>query len=70
MSKVIAHDPAGREVWCYGDISWDSNFDVVCENEYNDCLVPGLDEEPKTWNEAIALLYKEGFHDMEQVETC
>lgn len=70
MSKTIIKDPAGREVWCYGSIQWDSNFSVVCDNEANDVIVPGLEGEPTEWQEVINMLHHDGHTDMEQVETC
>ena len=70
MAKIIIKDPEGREVWCYGSVQEDSNFSVVCDDEGNDTIVPGLDSEPTNWQEAINTLHRMGYMDMEQVETC
>lgn len=73
MSKVIIHDPNGREIWCYGTIREDSNFSVVCDDEANDSIVPGIDINgwnPTTWQQVADHLYIIGFVDMEQIETC
>ncbi|MHA1220153.1 MAG: hypothetical protein ACTSQB_00290 [Candidatus Heimdallarchaeota archaeon] len=73
-NKTIMFDPNNREIWCYGEISWDSNFNVVCDDEANDVIVPGLETEegepPTTWKQVVAILFKDGFYDMEQIETC
>jgi len=42
-NKTIMFDPNNREIWCYGDIEEDSNFSVVCDDEANDVIVPGLE---------------------------
>ncbi len=74
MSKVIIHDKNGREIWCYGTIRDDSNFSVVCDDESNDTIVPGLEmedgEPPRTWKQVVDILFQDGFHDLEQLETC
>ena len=70
MSKEIVRDPNNRVIWCYGELRCDSNFSVVCEDECNDCIVPGLDEEPESWQHVVDKLFELGLKDMEQIETC
>jgi len=38
MTKVILKSKKGHEIYD------DSNFSVVCNNEANDCIVPGLED--------------------------
>ena len=50
----------GTEVECYGLLEENSNFDVVCEDEYHDaCWCEGntdTDEPFKTWEECVEFL--------------
>lgn len=61
MSKVIIKDKPDHEIWCYGDIEEDSNFQVECDDEFYSCLVPGIEDPktgnpPTTWKQVIRLL--------------
>lgn len=73
--KTIIEKPNG-EIWCYGDIHWDSNFEVVCDNEEDDCIVPGLtntnDDPVTTWQEVIDSLVNDNWdiNEIEQISTC
>ncbi len=72
--KTIIKKPGG-EIWCYGDVKWDSNFDVVCYDELHDSIILGLEDEngnpPKTWEEVVRLLNKNyNFKEIEQIEVC
>ena len=61
----------GGETWCYGTIEWDSNFSVVCQDEYKDGIWTGdLGCEPENWDQVCE--YLEEYYDpkIEQLETC
>lgn len=63
----------GGQTHCYGTIEWDSNFAVVCDNEYLDgiwCGDSGIDPETVGWEGVCA--YLEEYYDtqIEQLETC
>ena len=65
-----------HEIWCYGEIREDSNFSVVCQDEDNDRIVPGLEDDdgepPTTWKQVISLL-ESGYwkiEGMQQVSAC
>jgi hypothetical protein len=46
-------------VMCYGEVQWDSNFDIVCEDEENDYIDCGDDTDgPLTWEYQIERLKK------------
>lgn len=61
----------GGQTYCYGSIEWDSNFSVVCDNEYLDGIWCG-DEgfTPKTWLQVCEYLEKYYDSKIEQLETC
>lgn len=72
--KIIIHDKNNREIWCYGEVVEDSNFSLVCDNEWDDTIVPGLEDEegnpPKTWQQVVDILFKSGFNELEEISTC
>jgi len=75
MSNKVVIEKPGGEIWCYGEIHWDSNFSVVCDNEVYDGIVPGLEDgsgEPvTTWQQVVDILARDyGFKEIEQIETC
>jgi len=44
---------------CYGEVLWDSNFDIVCEDEENDYIDCGDDTGgPLTWEYTVHRLKK------------
>ena len=58
-------------VSCYGDVAEDSNFEVVCVSEENDCCWTDgntkTDQPFKTWEEAVTF-FKEEFSAGEVLE--
>lgn len=73
--KLIMKSQYGHEVWCYGEVEEDSNFSVVCNDEFNDAVVPGLEDEqgepPTSWHQVIDILEKRlGFKDIEEISSC
>lgn len=67
--KTIIKTPDGREVWCYGEIEENSNFNMVCEDEFNDGIIADIDG-IDNWKELVYTLYSKGFKDIEQIEAC
>lgn len=59
-----------HEIWCYGEVRWDSTFDLVFDNDENDFILPGMSKEVYSWLEAIEQMKVEGINilDLEQVE--
>lgn len=56
---------------CYGKIYEDSNFSVVCENEYLDGIWAGdVGFTPKTWSQVCEYLEKYYDSQIEQLESC
>ena len=61
----------GGQTYCYGSIEDDSNFEVVCEDEYNDGIWAGeVGFEPKTWPQVCEYLEKYYDAKIEQLEAC
>lgn len=74
MSKTIIHDGNNREIWCYGGVVEDSNFSIVCANEWDDIVAPGLEDEngnpPETWQKVVDILFKDGYNELEEISSC
>lgn len=71
LDKHVYKRKDGGETWCYGTIQEDSNFSVVCEDEYNDGIWAGdLDFYPENWDQVCE--YLEEYYDPQivQLETC
>ena len=61
----------GGTIFCYGDIEWDSNFSVVCDNEEYDGITADIDVEVhNTWKKVCDYLVVNYRKDVEQIETC
>jgi hypothetical protein len=61
----------GGTILCYGDIEWDSNFSVVCDNEEYDGIAADIDVEiHNTWKRVCDYLVTTYRNDIEQIETC
>jgi hypothetical protein len=60
----------GRDVECYGELEEDSNFSVVCDDEYDDAVwCDGVDGD-LTWENVVAQLQPQFNSDILQIETC
>lgn len=59
----------GGTTTCYGKIAEDSNFEIICDNEYNDGVWtdnPGL----RTWPAVCQYLEKNYDRRIEEITTC
>ena len=58
---------------CYGALTWDSNFEVICEDEEDDCFwIDGNVEtggEFKSWEDVVAVLCEHLDGKIEQITT-
>jgi len=73
LDKYVYKRKDGGETWCYGTIKWDSNFEVVCQNEYNDGVWTGdLEFDPVKEGWEGVCKYLEEYYDpqIEQLQTC
>lgn len=56
---------------CYGVLAWDSNFEVICEDEQDDCIWfegnINTGDEFKTWEEVVAVLCEHLGGKIEQI---
>lgn len=61
----------GKETICYGELNDCSNFDVVCENEYDDDIwCEGLDaftEANLSWENVVMLLQPHFHSDIVEI---
>ena len=71
MSKTIIKKKDG-EVWCYGVLQDNSNFDVICDNEAYDGIY--ANGNPKndgggfsSWQEVVNHLLNNYRHDIEEI---
>lgn len=60
MAYLLIDRPDGGKCDCYGTIEEDSNFEIVCYDEEDDCIwLTGnhdTDEPFKSWQEAVTWL--------------
>ena len=61
----------GGTIWCYGELKWDSNISVVCDDETLDGIWAERDNYiQKTWHDVCEYLEREYAADIEQLEAC
>ena len=49
-----------RVIECYGDKQWDSNYEIVCEDEMDDGVyLTGVDFENRSWLEIVQTIEAE-----------
>lgn len=64
----------GRDVECYGTLEEDSNFSVVCEDEYDDDVWCAGSPYPSgwftTWEEVVSVLQKHFDSDILEIGAC
>lgn len=60
----------GRDIECYGELEDDSNFDVICDDEYyDDTWCYGVDGE-LTWENVVAYLQTQFNSDIIEISAC
>jgi len=61
----------GEYISCYGQIRWDSNFSIVCEDEEYDGIAADIDAEVhNTFFKVCRYLEKNYRKDILEIETC
>ena len=61
----------GEYISCYGQIRWDSNFSIVCEDEEYDGIAADIDAEVhNTFFRVCRYLEKNYRKDILEIETC
>jgi len=61
----------GEYITCYGQIRWDSNFSIVCEDEEYDGIAADIDAEVhNTFFRVCRYLEKNYRKDILEIETC
>ena len=56
---------------CYGTDEWDSNFNVVCDNEDYDGTIADIDTEIyHTWTKVCEYLIKNYRKDIVEISSC
>jgi len=69
--KYVYTKPNGGEIWCYGSIKFDSNFEVCCDDEEFDGVVVDCEgEKYNTWDKVCQYLMENYRTDLEQISTC
>lgn len=59
----------GGTTHCYGTVKEDSNFSLVFNDEYKDCIITDY-EGPRTWHSVCKAIEEGGRTDCEQIEEC
>jgi hypothetical protein len=59
----------GMHIECYGKVEENSNFEVVCDDEYGDGIVADY-EGPLTWHSVCRYLVKNYRSDIVQLVAC
>lgn len=65
----------GQKVYCYGKVRDDSNFEVVCDDEWHDGIYANGNPESddytfKNWTEVVHFLIDNYRPDIEQLTAC
>ena len=63
----------GRDVECYGDLEEDSNFSIVCEDEYEDmvwCASNPVGDSFTSWEEVVFALQSYLTSDILEISAC
>ena len=69
--KYIYRRGDGEYISCYGQIRWDSNFSIVCEDEEYDGIAADIDAEVhNTFFRVCRYLEKNYRKDILEIETC
>ena len=69
--KFVYVKPNGGEIWCYGSIKFDSNFEVCCDDEDFDGVVVDCEgDKYDTWDKVCKYLMENYRSDLEQISTC
>lgn len=62
---IVHHN--GTDVECYGELEETSNFEVVCEDEYDDGAWCDGIEGPLSWEQVVAYLQRYYASDILQI---
>ena len=69
--EILHHQCEVQGIMCYGELLWDSNFQVVCEEEEDDCVwVDGNVETGKSfesWEDVITVMKMHLDGDIQEV---
>ena len=69
--KYTYYNSDGSEIWCYGDIKWNSNFVITCDDEDGDGIAADIESEVyDTWDKVCEYLNENYPYKVEQIETC
>lgn len=60
----------GREVQCYGDLEESSNFDVVCDDEWDDDIWCNGIVGPLNWETVVSHLQPYFESDILEISAC
>lgn len=65
----------GQEVFCYGDVRPDSNFQIICVDEAKDGIYANGNPDDelngfKNWTEAVHFLIDNYSDDIEELTAC
>lgn len=55
------------DVQCYGELEPTSNFEVVCDDEYDDYTETDIDEEMTTWEEIVEFIQQHCESDVVEI---
>ena len=55
--KYVFVKPDGGEIWCYGSVEWDSNFQICCDDE----------ETYNTWDKVCQYVIENYRADIEEI---
>ena len=66
--KYVFVKPDGGEIWCYGSIEWDSNFQLCCDDEEFDGVAVDIEgEKYNTWDKVCQYVIENYRADVEEI---
>tara|TARA_R100001510_G_C7617916_1_gene179570 strand:+ start:120 stop:377 length:258 start_codon:yes stop_codon:yes gene_type:complete len=66
--KYVYVKPDGGEIWCYGSIEFDSNFQLCCDDEDFDGVVADCEGDIyNTWDKVCQYLMENYRSDIEEI---
>lgn len=72
LNKTFTYKKSNNEtIDCYGDIEWDSNFEIICDDEYDDGIVADIDTTVhNTFKKVCEYLENNYDGDIVEITTC